>query len=878
MAEITTPLHAPEGDPGDTAALKRQVRDLEQAIEVLSDDLAGKSDNDQKLAAVQQAAALERLCCRETEGRLNAVLDEQTGRLDVYDELRKRERRASEVCRQTSQLRRERNAPGRSPRSNERAGSDGRVSPRPADGGKKTVQWKKGALLGQGAFGTVHVGVMSQTGEWMAVKNIKFNPKDPGIKKKIAQLQNEIALMKVLQHPNIVRYFFSERCGDSINIFMEYVAGGSMQEMIKQFGALHIELVNFYTREVLLGIEYLHSRNVIHRDIKAANILLGINGECRLADFGCSSAISTSCARRSSLQGTPLWMAPEVVTGQEYGTSVDVWSLGCTVMEMMTAQPPFAHLGLNQMGFLRWITGDGENEPEPVTDKLPPEIEDEVAVGAKEVIVSCLQHDPDARKTAPDLLSHWWVQLSEPEGVHDEEPEEDTGDARPRRAMLRASANMLESSNSRMHMYRVWWKLGRFALAHRLRERTFAQKLPPGIVALSSPSPSTPRQHRGSRPVNLHSPVVSPTSDDSQSIREAAREMDGQTVTTMTEAHVLSPHRMPDRVATGFSMATEMVQPGQLEQQARESDGDSGDEVRSDATSANPFSWIKSAGASEGSFFGGSRLPGASMSGSKDRSPQKLSDFALGMRVLHERRGEGEVTRLQRSLRDEDDGVMTVFFQGSGDVSYRAKSLLKGRLRPLGQRRRPPRRIRTAAPGTVPSTAPVPSPPVSPPTAPRPICSGGAVTLQVPGGQSQRAADKPQARRPSVLPSASYFKAGTSPQRESNVAAMADKAGKMHSFLQKRASVFQQSFAADAAEVNVARVVDEVMDAECASQGHTPRTSRAGFGTEPESGGEEATTPLHEQVQKAQRIESSLRRKKDQQSESPKSGAPSSAD
>ena len=129
----------------------------------------------------------------------------------------------------------------------------------------QACKWKKGALIGQGGFGKVHIGLNTATGELMAVKNIQFNRMDPDIKTKLAKIQLEIQTMKTLDHPNIVKYFFTERSGDSMNIFMEYVPGGSLSDLLTQFGALSVGTTCYYTRQILIGVRYLHSQSIIHR-------------------------------------------------------------------------------------------------------------------------------------------------------------------------------------------------------------------------------------------------------------------------------------------------------------------------------------------------------------------------------------------------------------------------------------------------------------------------------------------------------------------------------------------------------------------------------------------------------------------------------------
>jgi mitogen-activated protein kinase kinase kinase 3 len=126
-----------------------------------------------------------------------------------------------------------------------------------------------------------------------------------------------------------------------LHIFLEYVAGGSLQSLIKKYGYLNERLIQIYTRQILEGLEYLHMNKIVHRDIKGANVLVDINGTCKLADFGNSKRLY-STRDDNLVKGTAHWMAPEVIKQQKYGRYSDIWSLGCTIIEMATGHPPWS--------------------------------------------------------------------------------------------------------------------------------------------------------------------------------------------------------------------------------------------------------------------------------------------------------------------------------------------------------------------------------------------------------------------------------------------------------------------------------------------------------------------------------------------------------
>eukprot|EP01062_Namystynia_karyoxenos_P015081 TRINITY_DN1547_c0_g1_i1.p1 TRINITY_DN1547_c0_g1~~TRINITY_DN1547_c0_g1_i1.p1 ORF type:complete len:874 (+),score=178.12 TRINITY_DN1547_c0_g1_i1:96-2717(+) len=275
-----------------------------------------------------------------------------------------------------------------------------------SQGPKKTLRWKKGKFIGAGAFGYVCLGLNQDTGELMAVKSITFNAADRGLAKRLAALQREIKVMRNLVHNNIVRYLCTERVGNQINIFMEYIPGGSIQSLLKEFGPLSDETVRHYTRQILEALAFLHSESVVHRDIKAANVLVSVSGGCKLADFGTAVYVQDLSEKELSqeMSGTPCWMAPEVVTNKGFGPPCDIWSLACTVMEMVCARSPFWWISDSPLKLLNWLGGD-----EPV--KLPTDDECSeqscyIGAGCREFTLLCLQRSPGDRPTARDLLGN----------------------------------------------------------------------------------------------------------------------------------------------------------------------------------------------------------------------------------------------------------------------------------------------------------------------------------------------------------------------------------------------------------------------------------------------------------------------------------------
>ncbi|KAI7743560.1 hypothetical protein M8C21_000759 [Ambrosia artemisiifolia] len=258
-------------------------------------------------------------------------------------------------------------------------------------------KWKKGRLLGRGTFGHVYLGFNSEGGQMCAIKEVKVVADDQSSRESLKQLNQEIALLSRLSHPNIVQYYGSELGEETLSVYLEYVSGGSIHKLLQEYGPFREPVIQNYTRQVLCGLAYLHGRNTVHRDIKGANILVDPNGEIKLADFGMAKHI-TNCTSMLSFKGSPYWMAPEVVMNTNgYNLAVDIWSLGCTVLEMATSKPPWG-----QYEGVAAIFKIGNS-------KDMPEIPNHLSNNAKSFIKQCLQRDPSLRPTAAKLLEHPFI-------------------------------------------------------------------------------------------------------------------------------------------------------------------------------------------------------------------------------------------------------------------------------------------------------------------------------------------------------------------------------------------------------------------------------------------------------------------------------------
>ncbi|GIM08115.1 hypothetical protein Vretimale_12206, partial [Volvox reticuliferus] len=232
----------------------------------------------------------------------------------------------------------------------------------------------------------------------------------------VAQLEREVALLSQLRHPNIVRYVGTQRngaataataaaaagasggAGAPLYIFLEYVPGGSLSSQLSRFGPLPEPLVALYTRQLLLGLAYLHAQRTVHRDVKGANLLLEKTGVLKLADFGMAKQLMEQVSFTRSFKGSAYWMAPEVIKQQGYGVQADIWSVGCTVLEMATGKPPWSQC-TSQVQAIFKIASSPDL----------PAIPEHLSPQASEFILLCLQRDPAARPTAEELLRHPFV-------------------------------------------------------------------------------------------------------------------------------------------------------------------------------------------------------------------------------------------------------------------------------------------------------------------------------------------------------------------------------------------------------------------------------------------------------------------------------------
>ncbi|KAF9185935.1 ATP binding [Haplosporangium sp. Z 767] len=267
--------------------------------------------------------------------------------------------------------------------------------------------WIRGKFIGLGSFARVSLGWHRQFGTFMAVKQVELpvnnSYKEDKQKTLVEALEREIDLLKQLHHERIVQYIGSDIEKGHINIFLEYVPGGSIATLLANYGPFSEILVRSFVKQILEGLDYLHECDIIHRDIKGANILVDNKGCIKISDFGISKKVEDHLksinvkSSRPSLQGSTFWMAPEVVKQIETTYKADIWSLGCLVVEMFTGTHPFPQFSQMQALF-------------QIGSNCTPDIPEDISDDAKDFLKMTFEVDYHIRPSARILLGHLFIQ------------------------------------------------------------------------------------------------------------------------------------------------------------------------------------------------------------------------------------------------------------------------------------------------------------------------------------------------------------------------------------------------------------------------------------------------------------------------------------
>jgi len=256
--------------------------------------------------------------------------------------------------------------------------------------------------VGEGAAGEVFLATDARNGEKVAIKKMPLNSQNMKL------LVTEIGIMKTSNHPNIVKYFDSYLVNEQIWVVMEFMGSGCLTEVLEQFEnglkMTETQIANVCLA-TLRGLSYIHSLHRIHRDIKSDNILLGSDGSVKLADFGYAAQLTQQKQKRNTIVGTPYWMAPELIRGQNYDQKVDLWSLGIMVMEMAEGEPPYMEFPPLRALFL-------------ITTKGIPDLKEPTKWSAdmRDFVGRCLEKEPEARPDSNEMLKHPFLKKAAAQG------------------------------------------------------------------------------------------------------------------------------------------------------------------------------------------------------------------------------------------------------------------------------------------------------------------------------------------------------------------------------------------------------------------------------------------------------------------------------
>ncbi|XP_070563625.1 mitogen-activated protein kinase kinase kinase 1-like [Ptychodera flava] len=263
--------------------------------------------------------------------------------------------------------------------------------------------WIKGPLIGSGAFSTCYQARDVKSGTIMAVKQVSFCRNSKSDQEKVVSaILEEIAMLARMDHPHVSRLIGATQQGAHFNLFVEWMPGGSVASLLERYGAFQEVVIVRYMRQILHGIAYLHENQVIHRDLKGANLLIDSTGHhLRIADFGAAARMAAKTTMTGEFQGqllgTIAFMAPEVLRGETYGRSCDIWSIGCCLVEMSSSKPP-------------WEAGELSNHLALIfkiaSAKGPPKIPDYLSPALRDLGIRCLEHQPEHRPPAKELLKH----------------------------------------------------------------------------------------------------------------------------------------------------------------------------------------------------------------------------------------------------------------------------------------------------------------------------------------------------------------------------------------------------------------------------------------------------------------------------------------
>eukprot|EP01012_Entosiphon_sulcatum_P031725 TRINITY_DN40429_c0_g1_i2.p1 TRINITY_DN40429_c0_g1~~TRINITY_DN40429_c0_g1_i2.p1 ORF type:complete len:857 (+),score=116.16 TRINITY_DN40429_c0_g1_i2:148-2718(+) len=260
-----------------------------------------------------------------------------------------------------------------------------------------TVWRISASVLGQGGFATVFLGINEITAELVAVKRIEVTM-GAGTRD-WKEIRQEVTLLSAMQHPHVVRYLGSNETATCLFIVLEYVAGGSLHNIVEKFGGVPAAALANVTRQIVSGLVFLHKIPLTHRDIKPRNVLITSDGIAKLTDFGISTGQSSLST--ATFKGSYRYAAPEMALENIVSNSVDIWALGFTVLEALTTLPPWDKIPLSApvLMFLHALNSQQPSIPE----------DHRITPPARDFIVACLQRDRNLRPSAEQLVHHQFL-------------------------------------------------------------------------------------------------------------------------------------------------------------------------------------------------------------------------------------------------------------------------------------------------------------------------------------------------------------------------------------------------------------------------------------------------------------------------------------
>ncbi|XP_050729371.1 serine/threonine-protein kinase 3-like isoform X3 [Eriocheir sinensis] len=311
--------------------------------------------------------------------------------------------------------------------------------------------------LGEGSYGSVYKALHKESGQVLAIKQVPIDTD-------LQEIIKEISIMQQCDSHHVVKYYGSYFKDSDLWIVMEYCGAGSVSDIMRlRKKTLTEEEIATVVYDTLRGLEYLHLRRKIHRDIKAGNILLNTQGHAKLADFGVAGQLSDTMAKRNTVIGTPFWMAPEVIQEIGYDCVADIWSLGITALEMAEGKPPYGDIHPMRAIFMI-PTKPPPSFREP--DQWQPEFIDFVS--------RCLVKNPEERATATELLQHPFIRGAQPSSIL--------------RTMLEEAMEIRESQNSNRQ--------------NQIKHITESHQVPP--LQLPGMSPQAEQENRNNQHNQIH--------------------------------------------------------------------------------------------------------------------------------------------------------------------------------------------------------------------------------------------------------------------------------------------------------------------------------------------------------------------------------------